>query len=116
MKAASALLQSAGSMGLHLWVDGDQLRYKATHAVSDGLKDRIREHRRDIITLLESKTALPQWCNPDCPCLRRIEAAETPAVSACLMEIDERNWKWTRIDKMQSCPKCETTTAPAEGR
>jgi hypothetical protein len=109
-------------MGLHLWVDGDQLRYKATRAVNDGLKDRIREHRRDIITLLKSKSTsaagpvLPQWCNPDCPCLRRIEAAETDTVSACLMETDERNWKWTRIDKMQSCPKSETTTAPEEGR
>ena len=61
MKAASALLQSAVSMGLYLWADGDQLRYKATHAVSEGMKARIREHRRDIITLLGSKAALPQW-------------------------------------------------------
>ncbi len=88
MKAASALLQSAGSMGLHLWVDGDQLRYKATHAVSEGMKARIREHRRDIITLLGSKAALPQWCNPDCPCLRRIEAAEidTLGQSRCVRQ------------------------------
>lgn len=114
MKAAKALLQSAESLGIVLWVDGDQLRYKARQPVSDGMKDRMREHKADIINLLNSKPArpvgakrptLPGWCNPQCECFHRMELPGSEVVQGCYQALGETNWRWSRIDKAKSCPR-----------
>jgi len=114
MNAATALLQSAETHGITLWVDGDQLRYKARQPVTDGMKDRIRQHKAEIINLLSNQgneaekldhSTVPTWCNPGCECLGRQELPDLPMVMGCYQENDERNWKWSRFDKMNGCPK-----------
>ncbi len=114
MKTATALLQSAEAHGIVLWVDGDQLRYRARQAVSDGMKERIRENKAEIINLLKSKTcgsdettrvAFPDWCNPRCECFHRLELPGLEVVQGCYLENDERNWQWAKLDKMKSCPR-----------
>ena len=118
MKAASALIRSAESQGITLWVEGGQLRYKARKPVSDGLKDRIREHKADIINLLKNQPAptgtssamsiIPEWCTLGCECCCKLEFPDLPVVHGCYMETDERNWKWSRHDTMTACPRAKT--------
>ena len=114
MKAASALLLSAESLGIVLWVEGEQLRYKAKQPVSDGMKDRIREHKAEIIELLSNQgggpapPALPQfpdWCNPGCECFFRLELPGLPVVLGCYQETDSTHWRWSRLEKMNNCPR-----------
>lgn len=118
MKTVTALLRSAESLGIALWVEGGQLRYKARQPVSDGMKDRIRKHKAEIISLLSTQTGhpekpdhppLPDWCNPHCECFHRLEIPNLPVVQGCYREIDEKNWRWSRLDKMNSCPMVEAT-------
>ena len=112
MKAVQALLQSAQSLGIILWVDGDQLRYKARQPVSDGMKGRIREYKADIINLLNSKPVrpvesvrptLPGWCNPQCECFCRLELPSLENVLGC--EINTTSgWRWVRLSNLTGCP------------
>lgn len=114
MKAANALLRRVESLGVILWVEGDQLRYKARQPVSDGLKNRIRQHKPEIINLLRFakvqetiRPKVPEWCDPGCTCFCRLEFPDLPMVMGCYQENDSSHWRWSRLDKMTYCPNKE---------
>ena len=106
MNAASALLQSAEAHGITLWADGDQLRYKARQPVSDGMKDRIRQHKAEIIQLLSNQPSeptdlarptVPEWCNPRCECFCKLELPGLPVVRGCYLETDTAPVSYTHL-------------------
>jgi len=113
MNAASALLQSAEVHGITLWADGNQLRYKALQPVSEGMKNRIRQHKAEIIQLLceqgtersPQRLPVPDFCNPGCGCFCRLEFPGHTEVQACYREGGGTDWKWSRLDKMKNCPQ-----------
>jgi hypothetical protein len=110
VKAASALIRAAEAQGVTLWVEGGQLRYKARQPVADGFKDRIREHKAEIIKLLEEKpvatgeTRLPEWCDSRCESFHRLMIPEVGTMMWCCQEDDSTQWRRVRIDTMNSCP------------
>lgn len=113
MKAVSALLQRAESVGLSLWVEGGQLRYRAKQPIGEGLKAQIRERKDDIINLLSKshggtaeaiRAALPSWCNTRCDCYHRLEVPDVGTLQWCCQEIDENHWRRDRLDTMSGCP------------
>ena len=110
MKTATALLRSAESQGIILWVEGGHLRYKARQPVSDGFKDRIKEHRAEIIKLLSrgetdsTPSTLPEWCDTRCEHYHRLDLPVIGTMQWCCWEKDERHWRRDRIDGMGGCP------------
>jgi len=116
MKTATALLRSAESLGITLWVDGDLLRYKARQPISDGFKDRLREHKAEIINLLsrdqgeakEATLTLPASCRVDCHGLEAISLPNEGEVAGCVHPITHA---WKRLDAMTECPALEVSTA-----
>ncbi|MGD9506464.1 MAG: hypothetical protein AB7W37_16270 [Syntrophobacteraceae bacterium] len=116
MKTATALLRSAESLGIILWVEGGQLRYKARQPVSDGIKSRIRQHKAEIIDLLsparrngracnhrgnEATRTVPSWCRANCPGLEVIPLANEGEVAGCVHPV---TGAWRRLDMMTECP------------
>ena len=113
MKTATALLRSAESLGIILWVEDGQLRYRARQPVSDGFKSQIKEHKTEIINLLTGKPGgavqatkpnLPGWCKSSCEHYHRLELPDGGELQWCCQGDDERHWRIDRIDKMSICP------------
>jgi len=116
MKTASTILRSAESLGIELWVEGGQIRYKARQPVSDGFKSRIRQHKAEIINLLSrepggvvtaTRPTLPSWCNSRCEHRHRLELPDLGAVEWCCFEQDANHWRRVRIGTMNGCPMKE---------
>ena len=54
------LLQDLGAIGVELWLDGGQLRYRGPQeAASPALLGRLREAKTEIIARLEAEQAQP---------------------------------------------------------
>ena len=110
MKAASALIRSAETLGVVLWVEGGQIRYKARQPVSDGFKSQIKARKAEIIELLrekpveEGKSSPPEYCDSKCKCFHRLVVPDLGTLAWCCWEEDSAHWRRVRIDAMTECP------------
>ena len=60
MSEVLALLASFRNRGVHLWAEGDQLRYgMRSGSLSAGEVGKLREHKGEILTLL-AKASVPE--------------------------------------------------------
>ena len=107
------LLAAAQRQGIELWLDGEQLHYRASSKVSEELKARLRSHKADIIRILQEQAAtaskapeIPAWCSTDCPHFDLVEpvGAEQASVPGCFREDERGGWIWSRLDKLSACP------------
>ena len=106
------LLVTAERQGIELWIDGEQLRCRASSKVSEEMIVRLRGHKGEIIRILQRGTAtgkapeLPAWCSTDCQYLdlAGLPGGQPASMPGCFREDGAGGWVWTRLDKMNGCP------------
>ena len=47
----------------------------------------------------------PLWCDPHCECLCRLKLPGLEIVQGCYQESGSTHWRWSRLDKINNCPK-----------
>ena len=114
MKTATALLRSTESLGIVLWVEAGQIRYKAKQPVSDGWKSQIRAHKAEIINLLATdkpggateaaRPTVSSWCNVRCEHYHKLSIPDRGTMAWCCWEDDSTHWRRVRVDSMTKCP------------
>lgn len=113
MNATEALMQSAESLGVKLWIEAGELRYRATRPLNDGFKAQLKGHKDEIVKLLTghpggpsatTRLILPSWCRNDCLSLESVDLPREGPVPGCLRPgpgIEQ----WTRLEWLRSCPR-----------
>ena len=114
MKTANDLIQDAKSIGIFLWVEGGQLRYKARQPIADDFKAQIKKHRAEIIHQLTVQPILPNWCAAKCDHFHEMKIPGMEPVRYCCLETDSKNWLRIRIENLNECPAGERTCTNAK--
>lgn len=110
--SAEELLAIAQCQGIELWLEGEQLHYRAATQVGEALKARLRNHNGEIIRILRGQAhaaseavEVPPWCSSGCEHFDLAELPEQQAkVPGCFREDERGGWVWSRLDKMTACP------------
>lgn len=106
--SAEELLATTQRQGIELWLDGEQLHYRASSKVSEELKARLRSHKADIVRILQEQSAgkapeLPAWCSTDCPHFDLVELPGRPPAPGCFRRLPG-HWLWRPLYNMRACP------------
>ena len=109
-KTVRTILDSAASKGVVIWAEGDNLKYRSGHPLNDTLKEQLRQHKAEILAHLNDQVApslaeaIPAWCSNACECYCRLDLPGMAPTQGCYIQIDKKDWRWSRLDRMASCP------------
>lgn len=114
MKPETALLRKTSTMGIVLWVEAGNLKYRADKPIDDEILKQLRAHKAEIISILTGSTAVPDWCDSRCEHFHRLEVPGVGTRQWCCWETDERHWCRYRLDALNACPLSKYNKSTAQ--
>jgi hypothetical protein len=109
---AAEIIQAAKADGVDVALSpGGSINATGEQAVVNRWQPTLKEHKPEIINLLtrqqggaDTAQLIPDWCDSRCDCFHLLEVTCLEMAQGCYQETDTTHWRWSRLDKMKSCP------------